>query len=244
MFERSRTLTRGMANLGGVAFIVATLQFFLAQGIVAAAWNPPYNWGTNVISDLGNTACGAFAVHGTPTYVCSPRHALMNASFVAAGVLLIAGTVLLWRLWPARRMTWVALVLWLIAGVGKVIVGLVPENTNAALHTLGAANILIGGVAILLLGLAVRRENPALARTGLLIAIVTIVASLLWSAAQAGHTALYLGLGSGGMERLADYPSDLWLLLVGLIALLATREQTSAATPRSLRSAGPGLAGR
>jgi hypothetical protein len=46
------------------------------------------------------------------------------------------------------------------------------------------------------------------------------------------------------MERLADYPSDLWLFLVGIIALLATGEQTPAATRRALRAEGPGLAGR
>jgi hypothetical membrane protein len=233
-----------MAILGGAALIVATAQFAIAQLVAAAAWNPPYNWSTNVISDLGNTACGPFAIHGAPTYVCSPRHAVMNTSFVVAGVLLILGTTLLWRLWPARRMTTVALVLWLIAGMGKIIVGFVPENTNASLHTLGATNIIVSGVAILLLSLAVRRQNPALARAGLTIAIVSLAASFLWTVAQSGRSALYLGLGAGGMERLADYPTDIWLVLVGIIAVFSTSEQAAPATKLSFRAGRIGTAGR
>jgi hypothetical membrane protein len=233
-----------MAILGGIALIVAVVQYAIAQVVAAAAWNPPYNWSTNVISDLGNTACGPFAVHGPKVYACSPRYALMNNSFVVAGLLLIAGTLLLWRLWPARRLTTGALLLWLIAGVGKIIVGLVPENTKASLHTLGATNIILSGIAILLLSLAVRRQNPVLARTGLIIAIVSLVASFLWAAAQSGRSALYLGLGAGGMERLADYPTDIWLVLIGVIAVLSASAQVVPANKLSLRAGSVGTAGR
>lgn len=244
MSEHSRLLTRIMAILGGAALIVATVQFAIAQLIAATAWNPPYDWQTNVISDLGNTACGPFAIHGATSYVCSPRYAVMNASFVVAGLLLIAGMMLLWRLWPVRWMTTTALVLWLIAGVGKIIVGLVPENTNASLHTLGATNIVLSGVAILLLSLVVRWEYPALALTGVVIAIVSLAASVLWTAAQTAGSALDLGLGTGGMERLADYPTDIWLVVVGIMALLTTRERTAHATQRSLSMGSMGTVGR
>jgi hypothetical protein len=128
--------------------------------------------------------------------------------------------------------------------VGKIIVGLVPENTNTSLHTLGATNIVLSGIAILLLSLAVRREYPALASAGLVLAIVSLVASVLWSAAQSGRSALYLGLGAGGMERLADYPTDLWLLLAGLMALLSTGERTAHSTQRLLRAGRLGTAER
>ena len=37
---------------------VLSVQYFLVQLIVAAAWHPPYSWAHNLISDLGNTACG------------------------------------------------------------------------------------------------------------------------------------------------------------------------------------------
>jgi hypothetical membrane protein len=113
--------------LGGAAWIVATLQYAVVQLVVAAAWHhPPDSWLSNYISDLGNTACGPFKVpHGTPAYVCSPMHSAMNASFIIAGILTIAGAVLLRHFWPRSRGTTVALVLWVITGLGKIVVGLV-----------------------------------------------------------------------------------------------------------------------
>jgi hypothetical membrane protein len=124
--------------LGGAAWIAATLQYAVVQVVAAAAWHrPPYNWLSNYISDLGNTVCGRFTVpHGTPAYVCSPMHSAMNASFIIAGILTIAGAVLLRRFWPRSRGTTVAVVLWVITGLGKIVVGLVPENTNIDLHLL------------------------------------------------------------------------------------------------------------
>ncbi len=229
MLERSHPITPIMAILGGAAFIAATVQYAVAQAVVAAAWNPAYNWGTNVISDLGNTACGQFAVHGSTSYVCSPRHAVMNASFVTSGVLLFIGMLLLWRLWTTRRMTTVALVLWFVACLGKVVVGLVPENTNVSLHTLGAVNLPISSIAILLLSLVMLRGQRTLAVTGLVISIVSLVASVLWSAAQGAGSALNLGLGTGGMERLASYPSNVWFVVVGLFAIMVTRDQMEGA---------------
>ena len=51
---------------GGLAWIAGTVVYFVAQPVVASAWSPGYSWLHNYISDLGNTACGSFAVpHGT-----------------------------------------------------------------------------------------------------------------------------------------------------------------------------------
>ena len=116
--------------LGGAAWIVAALQYAVVQVVVAAAWHhPPYSWLSNYISDLGNTACGPFKVpHGTPAYVCSPMHSAMNASFIIAGLLTIAGAVLLRRFWPQGRLAMAALVLWVITGLGKFLAGLSPAD--------------------------------------------------------------------------------------------------------------------
>ena len=133
------------------------------SSLVAAAWTRPYSLKSNYISDLGNTACGMFHVpHGTPYYVCSPDHGLMNASFALLGVLTIAGALLLRRIWPAGHLASWALALWILSGIGKIIVGLVPENTHIGLHLLGALNVPLGSIAILLLSLAIRRTSRAL----------------------------------------------------------------------------------
>jgi Protein of unknown function (DUF998) len=107
--------------------VLATTQYAIAQLVAASAWNPPYSWSNNYISDLGNTTCAMFAVpHAGATYVCSPLHPVMNSSFIIAGILTITGAALLNRLWPARQLTTIALVLWILAGLGKIVVGAVP----------------------------------------------------------------------------------------------------------------------
>jgi hypothetical membrane protein len=220
---------------GGVIWIVATLQYGIVQAIVAAAWHhPPYSWLNNYISDLGNTVCGKFAVpHGAAAYVCSPMHSTMNASFIAAGLLTIAGAILLRRFWPRRRLTTVALVLWVITGLGKILVGLSPENKNVDLHLLGALNIPAGCIAILLLSLSIRQINRSIASTGIVLAIAGLAGTLLSTAGQFGSSSLYLGLGVGGMERVSDYPASLWVLMIGIIAVLSAGLRRSRVTTLS-----------
>jgi hypothetical membrane protein len=216
---------------------VATLQYAVVQVAVAAAWHhPPYSWLGNYISDLGNTACGRFKVpHGIPAYVCSPMHPAMNASFIVAGILTVAGVILLRGFWPRSRGTTVALILWGITGLGKIGVGLVPENTNISLHLLAAFNVPVGCVAILLLSLPARQASRALSVTGIVLAVVGLVATALSTAAEfASSSSLDLGLGAGGMERVADYPGSLWILLIGIIAVLSAGTRAGHhAAPRS-----------
>ena len=231
-----RTAPRLAVILGGAAWIVATLQYAIVQVVVAAAWHhPPYNWLGNDISDLGNTVCGRFTLpHGTPAYVCSPMHSTMNASFIIAGILTIAGALMLRRFWPRSRGTTVALVLWVVTGLGKVVVGLVPENTNISLHTLAAFNIPVGCVAILLLSLPARQASRALSVTGIVLAVVGLAATVLSTAAEfASKSSLDLGLRAGGMERVADYPGALWILMIGIIAVLSAGARGQDAAPRS-----------
>jgi hypothetical membrane protein len=225
--------------VGGAAWMLATVQYAVAQVVVASAWKTPWSWRHNYVSDLGNTACGMFAVpHGTPAYVCSPLHAVMNSSFVTSGLLTLAGAVLLRSIWPARPLTTVAVVLWITAGLGKMVVGLVPENSNANLHLLGALNLPLGAVAILLLGLAGWRDARAVSMVGIVVAVVELAGSILSAAGQYAGPALYLGLGAGGMERLAGYPGNLWMAMIGVVAVLAARPRETG--PVAPAPAGPG----
>jgi hypothetical membrane protein len=100
--EKVRGAGRAMVVAGGACWAVGVVQYAVAQIVAAEAWTRPYSLKNNYISDLGNTACGMFHVpHGTPYYVCSPSHAVMNASFIIFGVLTIAVALLLRRIWPA-----------------------------------------------------------------------------------------------------------------------------------------------
>jgi hypothetical protein len=73
-------------------------------------------------------------------------------------------------------------------------------------------------VAILLLSFAIRRISGALAATGVVLAVLGLVGTVLSTAGQFS-SALYLGLGVGGSERLAGYPGNLWMLIIGALAL-------------------------
>ena len=157
----------------------------------------------------------------------------MNASFILSGLLLIAGTLLLWMFWSPRKIAIFAQVLWLIAGVGKVVVGLVPENTDIGLHTSAALNIPVGNVATLLLSIAIFRQHRTLALTGIFVFAVSLIALSLSIAAQFDRPDLLLGLGAGGMERLSGYPTNFWLLMAGILALANTiRPQNSSSRTR------------
>ena len=199
------------AAVGGFLWILAMVQYFVAQFVVAAQWRTPYSWWDNYISDLGNTACGQFMGN----YVCSPLAGVMNASFIIAGLLTVAGVGLLRSVWPETGMATVGVLLWIIAGAGKVLIGVTPENENLPMHMIGALNIPLGSVAILLLALSVRHSR--LGVFGIGVAVVGL-----------GGTALSIFapdfIGVGGAERLAGYPGDIWLFVVGGAALLPRRE--------------------
>jgi hypothetical membrane protein len=199
------------AAIGGFLWIVAMVQYFVAQFVVAAQWRAiPYSWRDNYISDLGNTRCGDFMA----TYVCSPLYGLMNASFIIAGLLVVAGVGLLRSVWPDTGPATVGVLLWILAGAGKVLVGVAPENEDLPLHLIGALNLPLASVAILVLALTTRHT-----RLGMF-GIVVAVFGLLGTAMSIFAPEL---LGVGGAERLAGYPGDIWVFVVGGAALLPKR---------------------
>lgn len=209
------------AIVGAVAFLLGAIQFFIAQIVAATAWKSPYSWSRNWISDLGNTTCGPFAVpHGSSSYVCSPLHVVMNASFVASGLLFLVGVIALWKLWPDGSLARVGKVLLLLSGALKPLVGLAPENTNVGVHLLGALNLPLASIGILLVSLAIRPVRGGLGIFGVAMASLGLVGTVLSSASQYAGEAVTLGLGYGGMERVADYPAFAWMVVVAVDVLL------------------------
>src|SRR5262249_34307162 len=148
------------AQLGTLSWILSVV-FFVVQAIGQAAFSPAYSLLDDRVSDLGNTACGAWLTH---PFACSPLHGLVNAGFVATGVLLVLGVVLTWPVWPRRRLAAAGLTCIALAGLGFVLVGLSPENVNIGLHLVGASNLLTSNLGMLLVGLALWRCRPAQAK--------------------------------------------------------------------------------
>ena len=217
------------AQAGAICYLVATVQYVLAQVVVQAAWTTPYSWSQNYISDLGNTTCGGFAVpHGATHYICSPRSTLMNASFIVAGVLLVAGTILLRSYWPPSRAANAGSALLIAAGAGKILTGLVPENTDLSLHLLGALNIPLAELGVLFISVSLIRTRTHLALAGIVVGSIGLLGSLLSTGAQAIGPALFLGLGAGGMERLGGYPANIWMFVIGIVVLTDRQPRSDA----------------
>ncbi len=195
-----------LARAGPVVWILS-VQYFVVQVVVASAFEPGYGWGANTISDLGNTRCAAYG--GRP--VCSPLHVLMNASFVVLGITMCAGAILVARLLADGRLGFACLGL---AGLGTIVVGLVPENRIPGLHQAGAAlPFVLGNLGVLAVGASVGRLPGGVRAASVAAGVVGLVGLGLFLS----HT--YVGLGTGGMERVTAYPQDVWLIGIGAYLL-------------------------
>lgn len=221
-------LTAGRGVVIGAACWIAALHNVVVEFLVAAAWPTPYSFARNMISDLGNTACGPFPqIGGSTLHVCSPLHGLMNGSFVVYGLLVVAGAVLTRRAWPATRPATAGLGLLALGGAGVIAVGLVPENVNLVLHSIPAlVGFVAQNAAMVVLGVATARSVRWLSRFSVACGVAGLAATVLLL------TGVHLGLGPGGMERVAANPLTLWLLVAGLWLLL--RRGYAAGKPTAL----------
>jgi len=203
--------------LGPLMLVVGIVYYFLVQYIVALAWPVPLSLKQNFISDLGNTVC---AIQQTK-YICSPLHGLMNLSFIIIGLALGIGALLTCAQFPHSRAAIRALTLIGIAGIGTIFIGLLPENIAHIPHTLVAIISLV----TLNLGVAGFYWSSTLSRPWRLYALVSGGCGL------AALLMLILGvrtvLGLGGIERIADYVPDLWILGFGLHRLSRLNVQSS-----------------
>lgn len=202
-----------IVRLGAISWILAA-QFFVAQVVVASAWSVPFDLTERYISDLGNTVCGPYPA-GSNTIVCSPWHAWMNASFILLGITMGAGGLLTRQAFRHTGLAIAARIFFVLAGAGVALVGRFPENVNITLHAAGAGvNFGLGNAALVLFGLTLA---PDLGRAWRWLGIAAGCVGLAGTALFVSGA--YLGLGPGGMERVAAYPMPLWQIAMGLMLL-------------------------
>ena len=125
--------------------------YIATEYVVAAATTGGYSFVADSVSKLGEVGC-------SPAY-CSPRHEVMNGSFMVFGVLMAGGALLLARpLGP-----WVTGLL-VVSGASSFATGLAPLDQDATLHALAATPLFVAQpVALVLLGLRLREQSPRLA---------------------------------------------------------------------------------
>jgi hypothetical membrane protein len=190
----------------GPSFWIASIQFFIVMFLVGLAWPTHYNIFNNTISDLGNTACGIYSGR----YVCSPAHAWMNASFIILGATMVAGSLLIYQEFKESIGSAIAFTAMAIGGFGTILVGIFAENTISSLHAVAAAlPFVAGNIALILLAFFLDIPKSLRIYT-YLSGIISLAAILLFA------THNYLGLGVGGMERLAVNPQTVWLIVFGI----------------------------
>lgn len=179
------------AQLGAIAFLLRP-TYIATEYVTAAATTGGYSFVSDSVSKLGEVGCSEG--------YCSPRHEVMNGSFMGYGVLLAGGALLLAKpLGP-----WVTGLL-VISGISSYATGLAPLDEDAAFHTLAATPLFVAQpLALLVLGHRLKHVQPRLAK-GLL------VTGLVTAAGAVGFIVSGDDAAAGALERLA-----LWPVLFGL----------------------------
>jgi hypothetical protein len=178
-------------QLGALVFLLRP-TYIATEVVTAAATTGGYSFVSDSVSRLGEVGCSAA--------YCSPRHEVMNGAFMAYGIALAAGALLLARpLGP-----WVTGLL-VVSGLSSYATGLAPLDQDATLHAIAAAPLFVAQpVALLLLGARVREQSPWLGNALLATGAVT-------AAAAVGFVLSGEGRAAGALERAA-----LWPVLLGL----------------------------
>ena len=140
------------AQLGAIAFLLRP-TYIATEYVTAAATTGGYSFVSDSVSKLGEVGCSEG--------YCSPRHEVMNGSFMGYGVLLAGGALLLARpLGP-----WVTGLL-VVSGVSSYATGLAPLDQDATLHALAATPLFVGAAARAARARAPAARGPAAAGEG------------------------------------------------------------------------------
>jgi hypothetical membrane protein len=158
---------------------------FLFGIIISEALYPGYHV-TQVISDLG----------------VGPTAWLFNSTIFIFGISLIISAYLLLNIGTNRYFT----VLLGLSGLGAALVGLVQE-TQGVPHEIAAVMVFLFGGFCAITGYNVFRGPFSLLSP--LFGIITLIAMIMFA------LQLYIGLGTGGMERMIAYPLIIWALGAG-----------------------------
>ena len=197
----------------GAALWLVRPAYVVVELVVAAATTGGYRLADDTVSDLGAVGCSPAS--------CSPRHELMNGTFVGVGVLLALGAVLL-----AARLGPVVSVLLVVAGLSSAATGLAPVDEDPTLHGLAATPLFVcQPVALLLLARTLRPAHVGVARALFLTGSVT-------AAAAVGFLLVGAGAAAGVLERLALWPVLVALAVVAVV-VSPTVGSDNSANPRA-----------
>jgi hypothetical membrane protein len=193
-YNKIKTLIEKYPYTGSLLWVLC-IQYFVVTLVVERSWHTTYSFLDNSISDLGNTACGIYSNRLiSNSYVCSPRHTLMNMSFILTGILMISGALFTYPLFKKSKANLIGFTCIALGGLGAILVGLFPENTIGGLHTTGAAlNFFVGNIGLVILGFGLLIPRWVKAYT-LFTGFLALIFLVFYS------SKVYLGIGLGGTD--------------------------------------------
>ncbi|WP_416564997.1 DUF998 domain-containing protein [Nocardia testacea] len=196
--------------------------YLLAELVTATAWKSAYSFRYDTISDLGITTC-------TP-HACSPLHLLMNATFVALGLVTIAGAVVFRDYVPHGPRQWSVVALAVIIGLSTAATGFFPSNDGIVVHVLAVLPGFVSRhIVLILLAIWLWKHRR----------LAALWSAFCASAGIVGAVLMVIGLQVGITERLVLYPLPIWMAVTGaLIALAPLRNVV-----RAMRSVRPPTGG-
>ena len=181
---------RARSKAGSLVF-GGSLLFFLSL-LTAELLYPGYSAADNYISDLGVGP--------------SPSDIIFNAAVFLFGLLEALAAVLLYRSEKERTFP----LLLMVAAAGAMGVGIFPSNVQL-FHSI-AALFAFGGGALAAV-FSYRIVGRPVGNAGMVLGAISLVALALFASGT------HLGLGEGGMERMALYPFLFWMAGVGAMLM-------------------------
>ncbi|WP_280366594.1 DUF998 domain-containing protein [Nocardia wallacei] len=210
-----RTIRRPRHTIAGIAWTLG-FAYLVVEFVTAFFWKSDYSFRHDTISDLGITAC-------TPN-MCSPLHLLMNAAFVALGLLTIVGAIGFRDYLPHGHRQWWIVALAVVIGLSTAATGVVPSDNGIVVHGLAVMPALVSRhIVLILLAIWLWKQRR----------LVAICSAFCASAGLAGTVLLAIGLQVGISERLVFYPLPIWMAITG--AVIALGPLRNAAPLRYLR---------
>jgi hypothetical membrane protein len=186
-------------RLGGALLTIAGVTILMGIITAEALYPNTFTTGGNEISDLGGT-------RPPNSLIFQPSAMIFDLSMAAIGILVIAGSWFVHRIFGRRSVTIPMTVL----GIGALGVGLFPGNTGAPHAIFAMVTFVAGGVA----AVSAARVTTAPFR---LISFVLGAVSLLTltSYILLGDGSPMAAFGIGGIERWIVYPVILWVIAFG-----------------------------
>ena len=192
---QSKIMDNNNKKIAGLFFIVAVVQYVLVI-VVSEAIYSGYSVEQQMVSELGDWS------------LAGNNAAIFNTSAILWSLFFIVGTFYIHRVFRNRLFT----SLLAICGFGSLVPGFVALNISFEVHGLFALVAFIFAAASAIM--SYKFLKSPLSYISVILGVITLSAMGLFMLGQS-NSAFFLGLGLGGIERLALYPILFWMLGFG-----------------------------